>query len=247
MKPRSALLIGCLGLITLNLSSGKSSSALHRPSRTSVGPVVATGGALYMGGRYLSPPYTISYMNDVLVVNGYRVRPDRRRMCSNTQNSPKQQLSLRAAARAQEAREEGLSEGAVLERVAHTYQESPLVQAVVVDSLSLRVTFKDRPDRPRHILLSRRLSEFPTTAQDRNAKGIHRRTRDINALKQMLDDGALILITPSGRLTVPKQKALIARETIEKFKRAESVPELSTFVPADMWGYLREPAIEPAQ
>lgn len=200
-----------------------------------------------MGGRYLSPPYTISYVNDALIVNGYRLRSDRPKASSGTQISPKQQLSLRASARAQEARDEGLSDEAVLERVARTYRESPLVLAVRIDSLSLKVTFKDRPDRPRHILLPRRSSNSPTTALDRHAKKIQRRTRDLNSLKQMLEDGALIIITPAGRQTIPKQNASSARETIEKFKRGESAPQLSTFVPADMWGYLREPAIEPAQ
>jgi hypothetical protein len=220
----------------------------------STGPVSANGGELYLGGERLAPPYVLEFIGDALVVNGHKLRrlPDRPRgrVTISHQDSLQyhliHQLSLQAAQEIQKAYAAGLPDQAVRERLAQFYSASDLVESVHVDSIRLDVTYRHRPGLPERIMLPPRESRL--TQGQRLARYQELKRRELESLKRMLEDGALVLILPTGPVSLPRQQAVQAREAIERYKLRGDSAGLSQFVPAEFWGYLREPVgMDPAR
>jgi hypothetical protein len=230
-----------LGRGTVLAPSEKSGSA----AATSTGTVTASGGEIYFGGRRMARPFVLEYVGDALVVNGYKLRAPRdhprRRGVTSCRDSLQYQLSLRAAKEIQRAYSEGLADGAVIERLARFYSTSELVKSVEADSIRLTVTYRDGPEWPERIILPSRGPNPPLSENERQVQRLERRKRELLTLRRTLEDGALIVILPTGRITLPRQEAESARAAIERYQRRGDSAGLAAFVPTNLWGYLREP------
>jgi len=214
--------------------------------------VTASGGELYFGGKRMAPPFVLKYIGDALVVNGYRFRASQnhpqRRGITTRRDSLRYELSLRIADEIQRAYSEGAPDRAVNERLARLYAASDLVESVEADSIRLTVTYRDHPESPERIVLPTREPNPPLSENEHQARRLEQRKHELLNLKRTLEGGALIVILPTGRITLPKQDVARAREAIEQYQQRGNSAGLSAFVPTNLWGYLREPVgLEPAR
>lgn len=84
--------------------------------------------------------------------------------------------------------------------------------------------------------------------EERLARRLERRRQEIISLKRTLEDGALVVILPTTRLTYPRERAGRVREAIELYQLKGDSAALSGLVPSDLWGDLRVPmGFEPAR